>query len=107
AHLRQEGSHLRDLTFDHVEAIRTLLEDGKSGKVIPLPGGVTAAREFDSLVFLNGHPDTGEFDYELPIPGIVHIPELKQSFRAERVANPDGITSLDPRKRVFVDGSRL
>jgi tRNA(Ile)-lysidine synthase len=108
ARLRQEGSHLTDLTFEHVEAVRGLLAEGKSGKVIPLPGGITAAREFDRLAFLNGEQYTGEFDYQLSIPGTVHIPELKQSFRAERIDNPMDLTEAAPQStRVFVDGSRL
>ena len=31
--LRRAGSDLTDVTFDHVEAVRSLLDDGKSGKV--------------------------------------------------------------------------
>ena len=106
--LRQAGSHLTDLTFDHVEAVRGLLDDGKSGKVIPLPGGITAAREFDWLVFLDEAEEAAEFNYELPIPGSVHIPQLNQVFRAERVENPADITRPGHRHgRVLVDGSRL
>jgi tRNA(Ile)-lysidine synthase len=108
ARLRHAGSHLTDLTFDHVEAIRSLLDDGKSGKVIPLPGDLTAAREFDRLVFLNAEERVEEFNYELQIPGTVHIPKLKQTFRAEHVANPESV--MRPTQgavRVFVDGSRL
>jgi len=104
--LRQAGSHLIDLTFDHVEAIRRLLDDGKSGKVIPLPGGIVAAREFDRLVFLNREEPAKAFDYTLPIPGTIHIPELGQTFRAECVRNLEDVGSPGP-GRVFVDGSRL
>jgi tRNA(Ile)-lysidine synthase len=103
ASLRQAGSYLTDLTFDHVESVRNLLDEGKSGKVIPLPGGITAAREFEHLVFLNPQDEAREFDYELSIPGTVHIPELKQVFRAERVEH----ASQTSETRVFVDGSRL
>ncbi len=106
--LRQAGSQLTDLTFDHVEAVRNLLEDGKSGKVLPLPGGLVAAREFDQLVFLDSEEQVEKFDYELPIPGAVHIRELGQVFRAEYVEKPNDANSLSPSfSRVFVDGSRL
>jgi tRNA(Ile)-lysidine synthase len=108
ARLRQAGSHLKDLTFDHVEAVRSLLHDGKSGKMIPLPGGLTAAREFDGLMFLKGEGMGAEFDYELPIPGTVRIPELGRLFRAEQVEKPEDLTkSGQSPARVFVDGSRL
>lgn len=107
--LKQAGSHLVDLTFDHVEAVRSLLEEGKSGKVIMLPGGIVAAREFDRLVFLDGdEQQAAEFDYELPIPGTVHIPELGRAFRAECVESSEAATSPGQSPaRVFVDGSRL
>ncbi len=49
--LRRSGSTLTDVTFDHVEAVRSLADEGKSGKSISLPGGVRAAREFNRLVF--------------------------------------------------------
>jgi tRNA(Ile)-lysidine synthase len=106
--LRRAGSSLTDVTFDHVEAIRGLLEDGKSGKVIPLPGGIVAAREFDRLALLSEAPDVGDFDYELAIPGTVHIPELGRAFRAEVMDHAEQQTKLNSSPaRVFVDGSRI
>jgi tRNA(Ile)-lysidine synthase len=104
AGLRNAGSLLTNVTFDHVESVRTLLEPGKSGKVIPLPGGITAAREFEWLVFLNEREtEAREFDYALSIPGIVRIPELKHAFRAELVEHAGEPSDT----RVFVDGSQL
>jgi tRNA(Ile)-lysidine synthase len=106
--LRRAGSFLTDVTYDHIESIRGLLDSGKSGKVIPLPGGLIAAREFDRLVFLSGNESTAEFDYALEIPGAVHIPELRQVFRAQCLESSQEADGLEPSPaRVFVDGSRL
>jgi tRNA(Ile)-lysidine synthase len=106
--LRRAGSFLTDVTYDHIESIRGLLESGKSGKVIPLPGGLIAAREFDRLVLLSGNESAVEFDYSLEIPGTVHIPELRQGFRAHCLESHEMIGALKPSPgRVFVDGSRL
>jgi tRNA(Ile)-lysidine synthetase-like protein len=45
------------------------------------------------------------FSYDLPIPGVVRIPELGRSFSAQYVEAP---ASMDPSvRRVFVDGSGL
>jgi tRNA(Ile)-lysidine synthetase-like protein len=51
--------------------------------------------------------DANDFDYVLPIPGTVHIPELGKTFRAgvrDGTMVPD---TSDNKKRVFVDGGRL
>jgi tRNA(Ile)-lysidine synthase len=103
--LRAAGSSLRDATFEHFERVRGLLQDGKSGKVVPLPGGVVASREFDALVFAPERPAALEFDYELMIPGSVRVPELQQSFRAKIVNGAN--VSLASGNTAFVDGERL
>jgi tRNA(Ile)-lysidine synthase len=103
--LRAAGSDLHDVTFEHVEAIRGLLEEGKSGKILPLPGGGVAAREFDRLVFACAGLETPDYEYDLPVPGRIRIPELGCVVTAERLTRlPDISPSPD---HVFVDGGRL
>jgi tRNA(Ile)-lysidine synthase len=104
AALRQLGSSLKDATFEHFENVRSLLQHGKSGKVIQIPGGIRAAREFDALVIRLEADSVMEFAYKLPIPGVVRIPELGQSFRAEIV---DRFGDDTRRGRVFVDGESI
>jgi len=105
--LRQLGSDLFDITFDRIEAVRGLLENGKGGKTIQIPGELLAERNFDRLVLREVQDDATEFDYMLRIPGSVHISELGKTFRAE-IANssivPEPSESID---RVFVDGGRI
>jgi tRNA(Ile)-lysidine synthase len=48
--LRWAGSSLTDMGFDHVENVRSLLEAGKSGKTIELPGDLAVERNFHTLV---------------------------------------------------------
>jgi tRNA(Ile)-lysidine synthase len=104
AALRISGSELRDVTFDHIEALRALLQPGKSGKVVEIPGGLRVAREFDRLV-CRPKPDVGvDYSYELKIPGQVHIPEVGKVFRAEFVeAEANDSAGL----RVFVDAESI
>jgi tRNA(Ile)-lysidine synthase len=102
--LRAVGSELHDITFDQIEAIRALLDEGKSGKVIEIPGGIEAAREFDSLVVRRKpavHPD---YEYQLKIPGSVLIPELGKLFRAEIIRSERPETAG---QRVFVDADSI
>ena len=106
--LRREGSDLTDVSFDHVEAVRGLLEDGKSGKRVELPKDHIVRREFDRLEFSGVAPEVPEFAYELPIPGTLRIPELGRVFRATCVTGPLGTEAFsDAPTRVLVDGSEL
>ena len=106
--LRMANGELIDVTFDHIEAVRGLLEEGKSGKSIQLPGGAIVAREFNKLVFARKTPETPEFSYDLPIPGSVEIPELGRRFSAKYVDGGQAeLTVQEGASRVFVDGSSL
>jgi tRNA(Ile)-lysidine synthetase-like protein len=79
----------------------------KSGKSVQIPGRFVAERSFNRLLIRQLGETTKEFDYMLPIPGTVHIPELGLTFRAEIADGamvPDVSRNED---RVFVDGGRL
>jgi len=102
--LRIAGSELHDVAFDHIESVRELLEHGKSGKFVKIPGGFEAAREFDRLVFRRPLPEAHEYEYQLKIPGHVHIPELNKVFRAEIVESETAETGG---QRVFVDAESI
>lgn len=100
---RQE-TVLRDTGFEHIEAARSLLRPEKSGKWIELPGGFKVVRSFDQLIVRNRTETAVEFDYELQIPGEIHIPELRRKFTARIVTEAAPSHSPD---RAFVDGSLL
>ncbi|PYR84613.1 MAG: tRNA lysidine(34) synthetase TilS [Acidobacteria bacterium] len=102
--LRLAGSGLRDVSFDHIEAVRALLEEGKSGKFVQIPGGLQAAREFGRLVFRQAPAAWADYTYELKIPGEVHIPEVGKVFRAE-IVEIEANQALG--QRVFVDGESI
>ena len=104
AALRMAGSELRDVSFDHVEAVRALLEPGKSGKLVEIPGGLVVAREFGRLVFREPARTLADYEYELKIPGEVHIPEAGKVFRAE-IVEAEANDSLG--LRVFVDAESI
>jgi tRNA(Ile)-lysidine synthase len=105
--LSADGGHLTDITFEHIEAMRGLLEEGKSGKSLDLPGGTIVRREFHRLVFTRSGAEIAEFSYDLPIPGCVRIPELGRSFRAECVDMAREEAPNQAAERVFVDGDGL
>jgi tRNA(Ile)-lysidine synthase len=102
--LRRAGSELHDVTFEHIEQVRKLLETGKSGKFVEIPGGLQAARDFNRLVFRQNLPPADDYEYELKIPGRVHIPELGKVFKAEVVGKE---TAEAGNCRVFVDAESI
>lgn len=104
AALRQAGSDLQNVSFEHIESARSLLEAGKSGKMVEIPGGLQVAREFGNLVFREAEPAPLEYEYELKIPGLVHIPELGKVFRAEVV---ESVTGGGVGERAFVDAESV
>jgi tRNA(Ile)-lysidine synthase len=102
--LRQAGSELHDVSFDHIESIRSLLDAGKSGKYVEIPGGLQVGREFDRLVFHRRGQVPLSYEYELQIPGSVHIPELGKRFTAEIV---ESTVRPAPVGGVFVDADSI
>ena len=102
--LRKAGSDLHDVSFDHIESIRTLLAPEKSGKFVEVPGGMQVAREFDRLVFRQALEKAPDYEYQLKIPGSVRIPELRKLFRAEIIESEAGETLG---QRVFVDAESI
>ena len=102
--LRKAGSALRDVSFDQIEGIRALLESGKSGKSVEIPGGMRVAREFNRLVFRQASARVPDYEYQLEIPGHVRIPELGKLFRAE-IVDSEGSESAG--QRVFVDAESI
>jgi tRNA(Ile)-lysidine synthase len=101
---RAAGSELRDVSFDHIEGVRALLDPGKSGKIVQIPRGLQAAREFGRLVFRHEPLPVTDYSYELKIPGSVHIPELGKIFTAEIM---DAEANDEGPYRVFVDAESI
>jgi tRNA(Ile)-lysidine synthetase-like protein len=88
--------------------VRSLLEEGKSGKVIQLPGGLIAAREFNRIVFRAEAPAVADFAYDLPIPGSVRVPEVGRVFRATCLEGSTNANTVpEGAVRVLVDGDLL
>ena len=97
---------LRDVSFEHVETALGLLKPLQSGKTVEFPGGLTVSRSFDSLVVQSTAEPVVEFEYQLQIPGEIHIPELNRRFRAMIVEDTAALAS-NSGERVLADGDDL
>ena len=78
------------LEFKHIEEIlRFAAEDGPSGKELSLPLGWKIRREPEAVVFIT--PDLRrqeripDYEYPLPVPGRVFVPELGGVIEALRI----------------------
>ncbi len=101
----KELGGLKDVGFDHVEsALQLVAGPNQSGKRIQIPGGLTVTRSFGELVVQSRTDPPAEFDYELRIPGEVHIPELGRIFMAKVVTEAGNYFGTE---RVIVDGGNL
>ena len=80
------------LEFKHIEQIlRFAAEEGPAGKELSLPLGWKIVREPEAIVFIT--PDlrqsqrVADYEYPLPVPGCVVIPELGGVIEALRISS--------------------
>jgi tRNA(Ile)-lysidine synthase len=75
------GGHLRGFTHSHVEALRRLAVDGRSGRSLVLPRGLAARKEFDWVILGVAERETRNgYCYLVEVPGETRIPELGLTF---------------------------
>lgn len=65
---------LKDISYEHISALCTLAE-GRSGASAALPCGITAKKDFDSLVLEKGTAQTTGFNYPLELNKPVFVRE--------------------------------
>ena len=90
------------LEFKHVdEILRFEAEDGGYGRELSLPLGWKTRIEPDELVFLtpdlrqSAAPQHEDFEYELPIPGVITVNQTGTQFEALRVP-PEAAAGYNP-----------
>lgn len=75
---------LKNVKFSHIEQILRLAR-GRSGRQVHLPGGLVAAREFDRLRLFAAPARPAPFQYRLPVPGVVRVPQLNKTVESRLV----------------------
>ena len=72
------------LEFKHVQQLTGLIQRPQSVRKVSLPGNLQAECSLRELRFsLKETEAPRDYDYQLPIPGEVHIPELGRTLRAQ------------------------
>jgi tRNA(Ile)-lysidine synthase len=114
--IKAMGEHVRlPLEFRHVEEIlRFAAEEGEPEKEISLPLGWKMVRHPEEMVLLTpdlrqGNDDlapTGnDYEYELPVPGSVSVPEVQAAFETRRLRSSSGETASG--SQIFLDAAAL
>jgi len=72
------GSTL-DVCFERIESILNLISSSKPNCILILPHNVEIIKSYDKLIIRKANSDVKffEFEYELNVPGITELPELK------------------------------
>jgi tRNA(Ile)-lysidine synthase len=96
------------LEFKHIEEIlRFAAEDGPRGKELSLPLGWTILREPEALVLrtpdLRRQERIPDYEYSLPVPGRVLVPELGGVIEALRVTPKSQIAEYNPQQLLRAD----
>jgi tRNA(Ile)-lysidine synthase len=86
-----------DLEARHISQLDALLDGGRTGKSLNLPGGLRAALEYNALTItsssVNMQQASTPREYYLPAPGCVEAPEIGWRVRAWLVETPPGLES--------------
>jgi tRNA(Ile)-lysidine synthase len=107
--------------YPHVRAVQALLGEGRTGKVLHLPGGIRVHREYGKLVMAPGdgggkkpdRPREGrrisriekEFSYAVRVPGAVKVTELGLLLRFDLVEAAE--VRFGSGKRAYLDYERI
>jgi len=97
-----EAGNMRDVGYDHIESILDLMTG--PGSAVQLPGGIRAETKGESLrIFLDEAEDPcPPYEYDLPVPGNVDIPEAGVRIMCEETAAP-----YFDENTVCVDGDKI
>jgi tRNA(Ile)-lysidine synthase len=86
-----------DLEARHISQLDALLDGGRTGKSLNLPGGLQVVLEYNALTIIQSLANTQQIataqEYGLPVPGCVEVPEIGWRVRAWLVETPPGLES--------------
>jgi tRNA(Ile)-lysidine synthase len=86
-----------DLEARHISQLDALLDGGRTGKSLNLPGGLRAILDYEALTFTSSPANSQQVatprEHHLPAPGCVEAPEISWRVRAWLVETPPGLES--------------
>ena len=101
---------MRGVQYRHIEALCRLLEASGSTKTIRLPGGWSARREYDHLVFARRLPERVNFCYAFnEIPAKIRIAEIDRTvfFRFGEVPRNSVLFNKAEKQVAYIDAAQV
>jgi tRNA(Ile)-lysidine synthase len=95
------------IAFGHINSVAHLLKNMASGKVICLPFGVKARREYENLIMerTDVHPQQIEYIYPVEIPGFIYIAERNLTVNLQLVERNKVV--LNVRNKYYFDLDKI
>ena len=88
-----------NLSFFHVETVRSLILHNASGSITELPGQLVVIYSYDKLKIMPKEAyylqESIDYRYELPIPGTIHIKEINAAIEAKCLSPSEAIERLE------------
>jgi tRNA(Ile)-lysidine synthase len=99
---------LRRISWDHVEAIRRLVEAEKPQAALNLPGGLTVKRTYGRLIFSTSvKRKSRPFQYAFAGPETYDLKEIGRSLSIEQITNRKGLRLRGSAWTAFLDAENL
>jgi tRNA(Ile)-lysidine synthetase-like protein len=97
------------VTHAHIETLRRFAGEAQSGKILTLPGGALARKEFSWLVVgpTAREQGGGEFSYPATFPGELAVRELGCTFRFKILNRDDPGKAYNMNKLLGLDPQQL
>ena len=94
-------------SFTNIKTLERLVQAAESGKIISLPLGIEAKREYVNLILTRDNAGLKQVDYEYPvyIPGIIHVKEINRTISIEKTLR-DKI-DLQNTNKVYLDLDKI
>jgi tRNA(Ile)-lysidine synthase len=105
--LEEVKNDLRQIGWDHIEAIRRLAEAEKPQAALSLPGKLTVQRTYDHLIFSSlTRKKPQPFHYTFDGPGTHDLREIGRRLCIEEIPNQKGLRLRGSKWTAFIDAEK-
>ncbi|HOQ37958.1 MAG TPA: tRNA lysidine(34) synthetase TilS [Acetivibrio sp.] len=111
--IKEIRGNLKGIESIHVDSITDLIENGRTGAMLHLPGGLRVLKSYEMLKIYMGEKEAGvpDFNKRVTVPGATRIDEINSSVEAFIIDEPKNIKDFNKAKSdsmvQFFDYDRL
>jgi tRNA(Ile)-lysidine synthase len=106
--LKQIGSDLRRIEYDHIISVSNLVDSENPQSIIDLPNGIIVRKTYDRLSFVLGAEDAfQEYSFTIKAPGTFHLNTIGRTIKFEELeGGMDGIKDAS-NTRAYLDATKI